>query len=86
MTGEDLSPVSLHDARELAAGAGLPVEFVASEVHDAPQAHGGRRFDPATFSVAMLGGAICRMGLFPSGGIRIPGRASDTGTLIASLR
>ena len=44
MTGLDLSPASLAEARRLAAAAGAPVEYVEADIYSAP-ALGGRTFD-----------------------------------------
>ncbi len=55
MTGLDLSPASLEQARRLAAAAGPDVDFVEAEVYAAPQALGGRRFDLVYTGI----GALC---------------------------
>ncbi|MER0443409.1 class I SAM-dependent methyltransferase [Streptomyces sp. Edi4] len=53
--GLDLSGASVSAARELAAEAGLDVEYVQANVYDAARALGGRRFD-----VVYTGkGALC---------------------------
>jgi SAM-dependent methyltransferase len=55
MTGVDFSPMALELARRLAATAGPPVEYVQSDVYDAPAALGG-----ATFDLVYTGlGALC---------------------------
>jgi SAM-dependent methyltransferase len=55
MTGVDFSPKALELARRLAATAGPPVEYVQSDVYDAPAALGG-----ATFDLVFTGlGALC---------------------------
>jgi SAM-dependent methyltransferase len=55
MTGVDFSPKALEEARRLAATAGPPVEYVQSDVYDAPAALGG-----ATFDLVFTGlGALC---------------------------
>ena len=46
MTGLDLSPASLEQARRLAAEAGPPVDYVEADVYSAPQALGGRTLRP----------------------------------------
>jgi SAM-dependent methyltransferase len=55
MTGLDLSPASLEQARRLAAAAGPDVDFVEAEVYAAPHALGGRRFDLVYTGI----GALC---------------------------
>jgi SAM-dependent methyltransferase len=55
MTGVDFSPKALELARRLAATAGPPVEYVQSDVYEAPAALGG-----ATFDLVFTGlGALC---------------------------
>jgi SAM-dependent methyltransferase len=55
MTGLDLSPASLAQARRLAAELDADVRFVEAEVYDAPAAVGG-----ATFDLVFTGvGALC---------------------------
>lgn len=53
--GVDLSPASLAEARALSARAGVPIEYVESDVYSAPEALGGRRFDLVYTGI----GAIC---------------------------
>ncbi|MEV0802128.1 class I SAM-dependent methyltransferase [Kribbella sp. NPDC050281] len=54
-TGLDLSAKSLEDARQLAADAGVEVDYVHANVYDAVEAVQGRRFD-----VVYTGkGALC---------------------------
>ncbi len=55
VVGVDISAASIDQARDLAARAGADVEFVVSDVHDAPAAVGGRRFDLVYTGV----GALC---------------------------
>jgi SAM-dependent methyltransferase len=55
MTGLDLSPASLEQARRLAATAGPSVDFVEADTYSAPQALGGRRFDLVYTGI----GALC---------------------------
>jgi SAM-dependent methyltransferase len=55
MTGLDLSPASLEQARRLAAEAGPPVDYVEADVYSAPEALGGRSFDLVYTGV----GALC---------------------------
>lgn len=55
LTGVDLSPASLAEARDLAERAGVPIDYVESDVYSAPQALGGRRFDLVYTGI----GAIC---------------------------
>lgn len=55
VTGVDLSGGSLDEARRLAERAGADIEYVRSDVYDAPQALGGRRFDLVYTGI----GAIC---------------------------
>ncbi len=45
MTGLDLSPASLEQARQLAARAGADVQFVEASVYDAPAVLGEKSFD-----------------------------------------
>lgn len=55
MTGLDFSPSALAQARDLAARAGARVEFVESELYDAPQ-----RLRPESFDLVYTGvGALC---------------------------
>lgn len=55
MTGLDLSPASLDEARRLAAEAGPPVEFVEAEVYDAVSVLGRERFELVFTGI----GALC---------------------------
>jgi SAM-dependent methyltransferase len=55
MTGVDLSPASLAQARSLAQRLGQEVEFVESNIYDAARALGGRRFQLVYTGV----GALC---------------------------
>jgi SAM-dependent methyltransferase len=55
MTGLDLSPASLQEARALAAELGEEIEFVEANVYDAREALGGRTFDFVYTGV----GALC---------------------------
>lgn len=55
LVGVDLSPASLAEARALAQRAGVPIEYVESDVYSAPAALGGRRFDLVYTGI----GAIC---------------------------
>ncbi len=55
MTGLDLSPRSLHHARELAARAGVDICYVESDVHGAVDALGAARFDLVYTGI----GALC---------------------------
>jgi SAM-dependent methyltransferase len=55
MTGVDLSPASLEQARRIAAEAGAEIPYVEAEVYDAPRA-----LDGATFDLVYTGiGALC---------------------------
>ena len=55
MTGLDFSPSALAQARDLAARSGTPVEFVESELYDAPQ-----KLRPESFDLVYTGvGALC---------------------------
>lgn len=54
VTGVDLSPVSLAEARQLAQAAGMPIEYVEADVYSAPAAL-GRQFDLVYTGI----GAIC---------------------------
>jgi len=54
MTGMDLSGESLTIARELAALAGLDIEYVQSSVHDAATVLAGRSFDVVYTSIGVL--------------------------------
>jgi len=55
MTGLDLSPVSLAQARRLATDAGADVEYVEADTYSAPAALDGRTFDLVYTGV----GALC---------------------------
>ncbi|GAA4396709.1 class I SAM-dependent methyltransferase [Fodinibacter luteus] len=55
MTGLDLSPASLDEARRLATAAGADVDFVEADTYSAPQALGGRTFDLVYTGI----GALC---------------------------
>ncbi|MFT4108985.1 class I SAM-dependent methyltransferase [Propionicimonas sp.] len=55
VTGLDLSPVSLAEARVLAREAGAAIDYVESDVYSAPDALAGRSFDLVYTGV----GAIC---------------------------
>ncbi len=55
MTGVDFSPAALGEARRIAADAGEEIEYVQSEVYEAPQALEGRTFDLVYTGI----GAIC---------------------------
>jgi SAM-dependent methyltransferase len=55
MTGLDFSPAALAEARELSARSGTPVEFVESELYDAPKKLGAEAFDLVYTGV----GALC---------------------------
>ena len=55
MTGLDLSPASLAEARRLAATAGPHVDYVEADTYSAPQALGDRRFDLVYTGI----GALC---------------------------
>ncbi len=54
VTGVDLSPVSLAEARRLAEAAGVPIDYVEADVYSAPAAL-GRQFDVVYTGI----GAIC---------------------------
>ena len=56
VTGVDLSPKSLEEARRIAAAAGHgDIEYVESDVYSAPEALGGRQFDLVYTGI----GALC---------------------------
>ncbi|MCC6496046.1 MAG: class I SAM-dependent methyltransferase [Propionibacteriaceae bacterium] len=55
VTGVDLSPASLAEARRLAAAAGAPIDYVESDVYAAPQALGDRRFDLVYTGIGAIG-------------------------------
>jgi SAM-dependent methyltransferase len=54
MTGLDLSPQSIAEARQLAAAAGANIDYVESDVYAAREALQGRTFDFAYVSVGAL--------------------------------
>ncbi len=54
MTGLDLSPHSIEEARRLAAAAGPDVDYVVSDVYAAPDALGGRTFDLVYVSLGAI--------------------------------
>jgi SAM-dependent methyltransferase len=54
MTGLDLSPQSVEEARRLAAATGAKVDYVVSDVYDAPNALGGRTFDLVYVSLGAI--------------------------------
>lgn len=55
VTGVDLSPRSLEEARAVAARAGAPITYVEADVYSAPAALGGRTFDLVYTGI----GALC---------------------------
>ena len=55
MTGLDLSPVSLEQARRLASGAGAEIDYVEADTYSAVEAVGGRTFDLVYTGI----GALC---------------------------
>jgi SAM-dependent methyltransferase len=55
MTGLDLSPASLAEARRLAQRCGTEVDYVEADVYSAPQALGDRTFDLVYTGI----GALC---------------------------
>ena len=55
VTGLDLSPASLHQARALAERAGAPIEYLEADVNSASDALAGRQFDLVFTGI----GAIC---------------------------
>jgi SAM-dependent methyltransferase len=55
MTGVDFSPAALEQARRLSAAAGPAVDYVQSDVYDAPAALGGETFDLVYTGI----GALC---------------------------
>jgi SAM-dependent methyltransferase len=54
MTGLDLSPQSVAEARALATAAGADIDYVVSDVYDAPAALGGRTFDLVYVSLGAI--------------------------------
>ncbi len=55
ITGVDISPPAIAEARKLAASLGIEATFVESEVYDAVEALGGERFDLVFTGI----GALC---------------------------
>jgi SAM-dependent methyltransferase len=55
MSGVDLSPVSLAEARTLAERADADIEYVEADVYSAPDALGGRSFDLVYTGIGALG-------------------------------
>jgi len=55
MTGLDLSPVSLEQARRLASEAGAEIDYVEADTYSAVEAVGGRTFDLVYTGI----GALC---------------------------
>ncbi len=55
VTGLDLSPASLAEARKLAEQAGAGIDYVESDVYGAPEALGGRRFDLVYTGIGAIG-------------------------------
>jgi SAM-dependent methyltransferase len=55
MTGLDFSPKALEQARRLSAEAGPPVEYVESDLYDAPAALAGQTYDLVYTGI----GALC---------------------------
>jgi SAM-dependent methyltransferase len=55
MTGVDFSPAALDQARRLSAAAGPAVDYVQSELYDAPAALGGETYDLVYTGI----GALC---------------------------
>jgi len=55
VTGLDLSPASVAEARALSDRAGPPVDYVVTDVYSAVEALGGRRFDLVYTGI----GALC---------------------------
>lgn len=55
VTGVDLSPASLHEARDIAARAGARIDYVESDVYSAAEALGDRTFDLVYTGI----GALC---------------------------
>ena len=55
MTGVDLSPASVTQARLLAERAGADVEYVEADVYSAPEALGARSFDLVYTGIGALG-------------------------------
>jgi SAM-dependent methyltransferase len=55
LTGLDLSPASLAEARTLADAAGAPIDFVEADVYSAPEALAGRQFDLVYTGIGAIG-------------------------------
>ncbi len=55
MTGLDLSPASLEQARDLARRTGTAIDYVESDVYSAPDALGGRTFDLVYTGIGAIG-------------------------------
>jgi SAM-dependent methyltransferase len=55
MTGLDLSPASLEQARRLAERTGTDIEYVESDVYSAPEALAGRTYDLVYTGIGALG-------------------------------
>jgi 2-polyprenyl-3-methyl-5-hydroxy-6-metoxy-1,4-benzoquinol methylase len=55
VTGVDLSPASLAEARTLADKAGADIDYVESDVYAAPEALGGRQFDLVYTGIGAIG-------------------------------
>jgi SAM-dependent methyltransferase len=55
LTGLDLSPASLAEARRLAEQAGADIDYVESDVYSAPEALGGRQFDLVYTGIGAIG-------------------------------
>ncbi len=55
LTGLDLSPRSLEQARTIGQRAGIPIDYVESDVYAGPEALGGRTFDLVYTGI----GALC---------------------------
>jgi SAM-dependent methyltransferase len=55
VTGVDLSPASLAEARTLADKAGADIDYVESDVYSAPEALGGRQFDLVYTGIGAIG-------------------------------
>ncbi|MGC3993212.1 MAG: class I SAM-dependent methyltransferase [Propionicimonas sp.] len=55
VTGLDLSPASLAEARKLAGQAGAAIDYVESDVYSAPEALAGRSFDVVYTGIGAIG-------------------------------
>lgn len=55
VSGVDLSPASLAEARKLAADAGADIDYVESDVYSAAAALGGKQFDLVYTGIGALG-------------------------------